>query len=981
MRLPVIDPAFVSALRTQVRGEVRTTEHDRMLYATDASIYQVAPVAVVIPRDAQDVQAAVACCHAYGAAILPRGAGTSLAGQTVNTAVVLDLSRYCNSIIEVDVERRRARIEPGVVLDRLNEAAGVHGLMFGPDVATSSHASLGGMIGNNSAGAHSILYHRTVEHLAEVEFLLADGRQVSLKRGAAAHDPVVADLTRRVVAVVEPLADEIEARFPRTLRRVDGYNLDLMLQQIRASSPGTHDAINLAHLVCGAEGTLGVVLEATLDMVPQPGAKGLTIVAFDGIDAALEAVLPILKLNPSAVELIDHVILDLAEHNLEHRRYLNVLPAALEGQGRPGAVLYVEFFRETDDQVLQAMDQLGERYSPSRVRRLLDAGEMSSAWKLRKAGEPLLYGRPGVRKPLTFIEDTVVEPSHLPEFICRFRELLARHGTEASYYAHASVGCLHIRPMIDLRNAADSTAMERIVKEATDLVRQYGGALSGEHGDGRLRSPFLEQFYGPKLCRGFADIKSIFDPGNLMNPGNITSPEPMTQRLRVRPDEQVVTVPQVTTYFRYEREHGFGPAVELCNGAGVCRRTEGGTMCPSYRATLDERHATRGRGNALRLAVTGQQGVSEAPGAPAWNDPETLATLDLCLSCKACKRECPSNVDVARLKSEYLAHSFAAAGGAPWSTRMLAEPRRIMRLAAALGPLFRSALQGRVGRAAAARWLNIDRRRSLPAVGGSLQWWLKSRPRVEVAPDAPVVVLLPDCFSAYGEVAVGQHAVLALEHLGYRVVVPSMGCCGRPQLSLGLLPEAIETCRKAAGILCRTVAKHDAVAIVGCEPSCVSAVVDDWQDLDARIAPADLQMLAQRCCSVEDFIEGRWNAHRRQGQLQANSDGPRVLLHGHCHQKALWGIDATESLLRRVVGDRLTVLEAGCCGMAGAFGQTSDHYELSMRIGDLGLFPAVRRHAGAQVVAPGTSCRHQLRDAMGVQAMHPIELIGQAIVR
>jgi FAD/FMN-containing dehydrogenase/Fe-S oxidoreductase len=976
VRLPVLDVAdaererVAEALAERIEGEVRFSQHDRMLYATDASIYQVEPIGVVTPRSRADVVAIVEFAAERGLPVLPRGAGTGLAGQTVNTALVIDFSPHCTDLLAVDPAARTARVQPGIVLDHLNGALAGHGLMFGPDVATSTHATLGGMIGNNSAGAHSVLYGRTVEHLRGLDVVLADGQAVRLEEGAAAGDARVRDLTERVLAIVDDVAPEIDGRFPRTQRRVNGYNLDLLLAQQRASTPGTSDRVNLAHLLCGAEGTLGVTVEAELDLVPVPSRKGLAIVTFPSVDDALLAVVDILATAPAAVELVDDVIIDLAGHNLEHRRAVELLSG---GGAPPRAVLYVEYFADDPADIERAFAGLDERFGTSAVHRYTDAASMARAWRLRKAGEPLLHGLPGRRKPITFVEDLAVAPERLSEFVDRFRALLSRHGTTAAYYAHASVGCLHIRPLICLKDPDDVDRMERIIEEATDLVKSFDGALSGEHGDGRLRSHLLERFYGPALCRAFAAVREIFDPEGRLNPGNITAPPSMTDHLRVKPDETVLEVPAVETYFRYEREHGFEGAVEMCNGAGVCRRTEGGTMCPSYRATSDERHATRGRGNALRLAITGQLGA-EASG---FADAETLATLDLCLSCKACKSECPSNVDIARLRAEYLAQGFDRGAPVPLSTRLFARVRQLNAAASWAPGLANALLRAAPIAAGARRVAGVHPRRSLPPFGPALARWHRSR-TAKVPDDAPVVVLFPDCFTAFGESAIGKAAVGALEALGYRVHVPRVGCCGRPLISNGLLRRATTACAETAEALHEAVARTGAVAVVGCEPSCLSAIADDWRDLKLACPRERVDAVADRAALVEDFIEHAWSEHPRRPAPAETDDAP-VLLHGHCHQKALWDVAPTLRLLGRLRGGPVGAIEAGCCGMAGAFGFARDHYDLSMRIGELALFPAVRDAPDAVIAAPGTSCRHQVHDALGRTARHPIELVAAAL--
>ncbi len=948
-------------LQDLVGGEVRFGRHDRMLYATDASIYQVEPIGVVVPRRADEAAAVVRYCSEHGLPVLPRGGGTSLAGQAVGRAVVIDFSAHCRRITEIDAARALAVVEPGVVLDSLNAAAAPHGLMFGPDVATTTHATLGGMIGNNSAGAHSILYGRTVEHVEALDAVLAGGEPVRLARGGEGR---ALELARGTAAIVAPLGAEIRRRYPKTTRRVNGYNLDLFLDEMEASTPGTLDGVNLAHLVCGAEGTLAVVTSATVRLVPRPARTGLAIASFAGLPEALAAVGPILETKPAAIELIDDVIISLAEGNAECRRYVELLPT-LRG-ARPGAVLYVEYFADDDAGLARKLRELDAVLGgAAATRTYTHPGPLRAAWTLRRAGEPLLHGIPGDRKPVAFVEDTAVDPRRLADFVREFREIVAAHGTAtAACYAHASVGCLHIRPLIRLRDPADRAAMEAIAIAVTDLVLRYEGALSGEHGDGRARSPLLPRFYGEPICRAFASIKALFDPSGILNPGIIVRPEPMDVSLRVQPAQRPVVVPQVATYFRYDRQGGFGNAVEACNGAGVCRRTAGGTMCPSYRALLDERHATRGRGNALRLAITGQIGGG---GLPAWDDPDTIETLDLCLSCKACRTECPSNVDVARLKAEYTGQRYAAGGRVALRERMRSRVRLLHRLGSAVGPLARFGPAARLARAC----LGIDRRRSLPPLGPSLHRWAARHPQTQA--DGPAVVLFPDCFAAWGEPGVGRAAMRVLGAMGFRAVLPRLGCCGRALLSAGMLREAQRLCASTARGLLEAVARHHAVAVVACEPSCVSAITDDWPDLVMDVDRDALRDLAAKTSLVEAFAEKHWAADAPA------PGGEPVLLHAHCHQKALWGAESSAGLLRRLLGDRLVTLDSGCCGMAGAFGMTRRHYDLSMAIGELVLFPAIRDNPFATIAAPGASCRHQIRDGTGREALHPIELAARTL--
>ena len=975
-------------LAALIEGEVRFSFHDRMLYATDASIYQVVPIGVVVPRHVEDVEAVVKYCQREKLPILPRGGGTALAGQTVNTAIVIDFSAHCRSILEIDPEKKFAWVQPGLVLDHFNAELAKYGLMFGPDVATSTHANLGGMIGNNSAGVHSILYGRTVENVLALESMLVDGTRMLFEHGASETNPRIADLTRRIADVILPLEKEIDDRFPKILRRGNGYNLDMILSQIRASAPETFDRVNLAQLLCGSEGTLALTMRAKLKLVEMPKHKALIIIAFSSVDAAMEAVGEILKTGPAAVELIDDTVIRSARDNPEYRRYVELLPNVSGGDsqgtggsgepGSPGAVLYVEYFLDDEDEFARHLDVLKSMFGAGSMETHTDPGAMGSAWKLRKAGEPLLNALPGLRKPLTFIEDLAVDPARLPEFVRDFRRIVERHHTTAAYYAHASVGCLHIRPLINLHDPEDVTIMNSIAREATDLVMKYDGSLSGEDGDGRLRSHLLQQFYGKNICDAFRKIKDIFDPDNRLNPGNIVEPKPMDVLLRVKPDERSVVVPQVETYFRYEREAGFASALEMCNGSGMCRKTVGGTMCPSYRATRDERHSTRGRGNALRLAITGQ--LSGQRGIPDWNDLETLRTLDLCLSCKACKSECPSNVDVARLKAEYLAQGFKRTGKIPLSTRMFGRVRRANELGSKFHILANALGRFPPSRALANRLLGLDPRRSLPRFASSLRIWFLNRAKADLPDDAPVVILFPDCFTLHNEPHIGRATISTLEGLGYRVILPETGCCGRSLISVGMLAEASDVCTQTANALIQSVRDHDVDVVVGCEPSCISAIKDDWLDLRMNVDDVELRVLADKTMLVEEFIERSWDSHPRKPEFKIpEGNNQPVLLHGHCHQKALWGMDDPESLLARLAGDRFQLLDSGCCGMAGSFGFTRDHYDLSLTIAEESLFRLIRQEPDSIVLASGTSCRHQLHDGMKCDALHPIEFIARAL--
>ena len=955
-------------------GQVRFGQHDRLLYATDASLYQVEPLGVVVPESAEHARRVVTYCGENGIALLPRGGGTSLAGQCVaGNAVVLDLSAFCRKLIDVDLVTRSCRVEPGISADELNRQLLPHRLFFPADPATVAQATIGGCIGNNAAGSRSIRYGRTSENLTGVQLLLASGEHVSLGPSAGEQDPVALRLAERVADIVRSVAKQIRERFPKTIRRNAGYGLDLVLTQLdRGLTPAELD---LSGLICGSEGTLGLVTQATLKLQPLPMGRALAAVSFASVQEAVEAVEEILQTAPSAVELLDDVVLDAARHNAVCRPYVDLLPRAGTG-GDPAAVLYVEYQAEQSFDELDAkLASLARLTSAATLATYRDSASMNEAWTLRKSGEALLHGLASKRKPVTFVEDNAVPVQELPRFIREFRRIVTEHGTTAAYYAHASVGVLHVRPMLDLHDPGDLDRLRSISVQVAQLARDCGGVMSGEHGDGRARGPLLLPFFGPDLMAAFAEVKHAFDPVGIFNPDSITGAGPIesiTQNLRVQAGHVERRLDAVDTFFDYTDQAGFDEAVERCNGAGFCRKTAGGTMCPSYRATLDERHSTRGRGNALRLAITGQTNASHTI---AWDDAETIKTLDLCLGCKACKTECPSNVDIARLKAEYTAQRFQKFG-TPLANRVFGHVRLLNKLGSIMPSLSNAVTRLRPVRSLMNRLLKLDPRRALPPFDRSLYRDFKAR---STHSGRPKVVLYADCFTAYNEPNVGRATISVLQSLGYDVLMPRISCCGRAMVSTGLLPAAIATIESALRTLAPFVDDPDVKAILVCEPSCLSAIKDDWLQLKLSQDVALRRRLAAKSMLPEQFIDADWERHPARPAI-SNSPG-RIVLHGHCHQKALWGDDTTAALLRRLAGrDNVTVLQSGCCGMAGSFGYAADKYDLSMKIGELSVFPPVREASpDTAIVAPGTSCRHQIKDATGRQAVHPIEWVATTL--
>jgi|SRR5579883_2950099 len=987
--------SLVRYLRQHISGEVRFDDTSRWLYATDASHYQIRPLGVVLPKTIDDLTVAVQIAADLNVPITARGGGTSLSGQSIGPGIVIDCSKYLNAVGEVDVTARRVRVQPGVVLDHLNRSLAPHGLMFGPDVATASRATLGGMIGNNSAGARSVVYKQTVDHVRSLSAVLSDGTRTEFRSLTATEYERKLELRTRegeayraVDAAVRDNAVEILARTPRIIRKVSGYNLAGLLEGgARNQNPSLHafgnngssaaipqSAIRNPHslvpLLVGSEGTLAVIAEAELALVPRPKYRGLLVPQFASLGNALDALQSCLELGPSAVELMDRMLIDLARN----QRSLKDTMAAV--RGRPEALLMVEFSADDPSEVSYRVHELERRIAGAAglVASVpaIDAATRDPLWALRSSAVPLLYGMPGDAKPVTFCEDAAVAPERLPEFAARFREIFHRHGTDGAFYGHASVGCLHIRPVLNLHEEAGVVAMRKIMEEVTDLVLEFNGSLSGEHGDGLVRSEWNKKMFGPVVYEAFRQVKRGFDPGNVLNPGKVVDAPAMEENLRVPPGHMP---PDPPTVLDYSKQGGFFRSIELCNGAGVCRKTQGGAMCPSYRATKDERDTTRARANALRLALTNEEQPKSrhAPIAQRW----IAEVMDLCLSCKACKSECPSNVDVAKLKSEFL-QAYYTRRARPLGHLLVKHIHRLSPLAARFAGLnnwfarrswVRGMIEGLAG---------IDRRRSLPEWHRDhfRKWFFRRTPSARAVGElahrprgqgSPRVVLLDDCFTTFQEPNIGRSAVTLLERAGFAVELAGV-CCGRAMLSKGFLNDARKLARDGIAKLDRYASAG--VPILGLEPSCILSLADEWPELVP--GPA-----AKRVAGAAEMAEA-WIARQvRENDLSLtiSPQAGKALLHPHCHQKALVGAKGTVEALKLARGLDVTVLDAGCCGMAGAFGYEKQHYDVSVKIANLELVPAVNANPAATVIATGTSCRHQIRDLTGRVALHPLEVL------
>ena len=963
VRLPVLDPVaekVARALAGRVRGLVRADVLDRGLYATDASPYDVTPIAVVAPRDADDVVETIAWCGNEGIPVLPRGAGTSLAGQTVNAAVVLDCSPFLNRIVEVDPTARTARVEPGVVLDDLRRAVARHDLAVGPDVSTATHATIGGMIGNSSAGAMSLVHGMTDEHVLAIDGVLSDGsrhRFDAVDPAGRGGDTRTVALARDLAAIVRPLAAEIRARFPRVPRNVAGYRFDDVLDRLESGD----GRVDLARFLAGTEGTLAVTVEATMRLVPRPAAKSLLVAGFESVEEACGLVAALVATGPVAVELMDAFIVEAAAAQAVFAADVALLPT-VNGR-RPGAVLYVEYHGDDAATVMDrahaAVSSVG--LSPDRVRIVGDAATQARLWSVRTGGLGLISKPDGSRSPMPGLEDCGVPLDRLAEFQRSFEALMASYGWRGVFYAHASVGLLHVRPRIDLDERSDRDAFRRLREETLELVLAHGGSISGEHGDGRIRADLVRRMYGPRITEAFGRVKALFDPAGILNPGiKVGDPDVLAD---LRHDHEVDAGPDGPWHFHWP-EGGPLAMARACNGNGLCRRHDGGAMCPSYRALLDERHATRGRANALRLALEGRL------GEPRFGRDDVLDTLSPCLSCTACRHECPSNVDLGRLKSEYVARSKGerrtlrdrTLGAAGLHLRRAAGWRSPARLLASLPGA--SAL--------VARLLKLDPTRPLPrpAARGPC------RPsRRHAAADAPVVAVLDDCFTTSLEPGIVDDVCHVLDAFGWRVErVALAGCCGRPQFSSGLLREARALVERSAPRLLVDLESIGAEALIVAEPSCLSAITADWPDLVTDVPDDTLAALAARAMSIDTFLDGRWDDHPRRPEVRVPSG---TVVHPHCHEKV--GRATMARLLQRLGAAGACVLDSGCGGLAGSFGNLAEHADLTRTIFRQSLGDRLDASPPETLVAAGTSCRHQCADLGGHHAIHPATLLARAL--
>jgi FAD/FMN-containing dehydrogenase/Fe-S oxidoreductase len=980
-RLTLLD---FNSLQKEFEGELYfddSTLHtaQRRVYATDASVYQEMPLAVALPRTVEDIRKLIKFAGTQKTTLIPRAAGTSLAGQVVGKGIVVDISKHFGAILEVNAEEKWVRVQPGVIRDDLNKHLAQFGLLFGPETSTASRAMIGGMIGNNSCGLHSISWGTTRDHLMEVKALLSDGSETVFTNSQTAdYIKKFAGnaLSKREQAIFagmwgilsNPVDQElIKKQFPKptVTRRNSGYALDALVTNFEKGQ------VNLCNLIAGSEGTLCFITEAKLALVDMPPASvGVVCIHANTLAESLHANRVAMKYNPKASELVDRYIMDFTKghHIYSKNRFF------LEGD--PAALLMVEFWGNTDEEVKQQADlliadllseQLGYAYP------LLFDEEATKAWDIRKAGLGLIRNLPGDTQPVNLIEDCAVAVEDLPDYIEELEKLLDSHGLHASYYAHAGAGELHVEPMINLKTSEGKQKFRQVLADTAVLVKKYKGALSGEHGDGRLRGEFIPFMMGEEVYEIFRQVKRIWDPNGIFNANKIVDTPPMNEFLRYEQDKPQ---PLIATTFDFTKQEGMLRLAEKCSGSGDCRKTEltGGTMCPSYMATRSERDTTRARANILRQYLT--------PGTAA---AETVTTqemvrevLDLCLSCKGCKSECPSSVDVGKMKAEFT-QQYYETHAIPFRTSLIANFGKQMKLAS-LAPWAFNAVFGTTAlRKTANKMVGFHPDRSMPLLHSTTlkHWWDKQKAKNKEVQSHSKVYLFCDEFTNYNDVEIGKKAVLFLEKLGYEVIIPEHAESGRSYLSKGLVKEAQKLAIRNVELLKDIISQK--TPLIGVEPSAILSFRDEYIDLVPEHLKIDAQNIAEHALLFEEFVSREIDAKRITKNAFKKEDR-LIKLHGHCHQKALSSMTTSKKALSLPENYKVQLIPSGCCGMAGSFGYEEEHYDVSMQIGELVLFPTVRQQPDEVIIAaPGTSCRHQIKDGTGRKAKHPIEILWEAL--
>lgn len=975
--MPAIIPVNKwNELREKLSGDLFTGDTMRILYSTDASAYRELPIAVARPKDENDIIHLINFANRMKVSLIPRTAGTSLAGQVVGNGIVVDVSKYMNHIVEINDEERWVKVQPGVVLDELNKALLPYGLFFGPETSTSNRCMIGGMVGNNACGSHSLVYGSTRDHTLEIKALLSDGSKTAFgpltKKEFISRcnkNGLEGEIYSKIQGILsdDKNRSEISANYPdpRVERRNTGYALDLLMNSEPFVPQG--DTFNLCKLLAGSEGTLAFSTEIKLNLVPlPPKEKALVCIHCNSLEEAFKANLVALKHKPVAIELIDSFIIERTKDNIEQRKNRFFI------SGEPAAVLVVEFAFDTKEAIDQAaaqleQDMLSEGYGYHFP--VIYGNDINKVWALRKAGLGLLSNVQGDRKPVAVIEDTAVLPEVLPAYMEEFNRMLKALDLDCVYYAHIATGELHLRPVLDLKDPGDIELFHTVALETAKLVKKYRGSLSGEHGDGRLRGEFIPLMLGDHVYELLREIKHTFDPNGVFNTGKITGTPPMNTSLRYESGQETR---EIDTVFDFSANMGIVRAAEQCNGSGDCRKSEqfAGTMCPSYQATRDEKDTTRARANILREMLT------RSTKSNPFDHKEILDVMDLCISCKGCKAECPSNVDMAKYKAEFL-QQYYDANGTPLRSWLVGNITVFNQLGSKIPGIYNAVLKNRTFSGILKSAIGFAQERSIPLLHKETlrQWFNKHRNK---QPQGQLVYLFADEFTNYNDVITGIRAIEVLNKLGYRVEIPKHKESGRTFLSKGLVRKAQLLANQNVELLAGLIT--DRSPLIGIEPSAILTFKDEYIDLTKGETKQKALELAANAYLFDDFIMKEVNAGRIKKEQFQGADRT-IKLHGHCHQKALATTTSTKLMLSLPEGYKVEEIKSGCCGMAGSFGYEKEHYDVSMKIGELVLFPEVRNTGeNVSIAAPGTSCRHQIKDGTGRTALHPVEILWEALL-
>ncbi|MFL2652809.1 MAG: FAD-binding and (Fe-S)-binding domain-containing protein [Dehalococcoidia bacterium] len=949
-------------LKNSIQGEVNFDEVYRQMYSTDGSIYKMTPIGVTLPKNPDDVSAIIDICNKNNTAVLPRGGGTSLSGQTVNSAVVMDFSKYMNNVLEINPEENYVITEPGITIDNLNQRVKHTNLHFTPDPSTKSRANVGGAMGNNSCGTHSVIYGKTVDQVKEMEVILSDSSKAYFEEisGKALEDKISLNnlegkIYRDVMSMSSKYYDEIKSKYSKVNRRVGGYNLDLV-------NPNTNK-LNLVNIMVGSEGTLAAVTKAKLNLEPLPKYVGLAILHFTDLIESMEATVATLEEGPAAVEHIGKMIITQAKQSLGFSRNLDFL------QGEPTDILVVEMNGSSERQVRDKIQKLEDKMKRLNlsyaITKLFDSSKISQVWAMRQAGLGLMMNIPGDKKPIPFVEDTAVSPEKLPEYVKRFDEIVRRNGTEAGYYGHAAEGCLHIRPTINLKNQEGIDRMIKISDEISDLVKEFDGSLSGEHGDGIVRGVWAEKMYGPKIVDSFRELKGAFDPDSIMNPGKIFDTPKMGDNLRYGTNYKLRSI---DTVLDFSEEGGFEGAVEKCIGVGACRKLNAGAMCPSYMATREEVHSTRGRANALRGVLSG------ALKEDLMTSKKMLKVLDLCIECKSCKSECPANVDMAKIKYEFL-HNYYKKNKTPLRSKLVGSVPILYKFIA--GPqayFFNLANKLPLAKVITEKIIGIHKKRQMPEISTyTFESWFKKRVSNSTKSRGKIL-FFHDTHINFIHPEVGKATVKILEAAGYEVEITNRKCCGRTMISKGLLDDAKKNVNYNTKLLYDYVEKG--IKIIGVEASCVSAMQDEFPDLADEKEKA--KKISENTFTVQDLLIQIQDDGNQQ--INWNSLDKDLLLFVHCHERALNGTNNSLGSLNLPNKFNAKLIDAGCCGMAGSFGMEKEHYEISKKMAEDRLLPSIENSKENQeIIVTGISCHDQIKDLSHKKPKYLVEVLAEAI--